>query len=152
MELYKDNNLKSSLKNGETNYYLICPDCLMRSPHIEKLYYDDNSKEFLVKYTCICNNISNSKEIPLLKILTTDEPLNMCSLHLENKLIAYCNTCKRAICTICKEELHIDHNIEFDIIRQSISKENADNMLKIIKEKEQKFNEEITLNQEKMEN
>ena len=147
-----NNNLKSSLKKDETNYYLICPDCLMRSPHIEKLYYDDNSKEFLVKYTCICNNIANSKEIPLLKILTTEEPLNMCVLHLENKLIAYCNTCKRAICTICKDELHIDHNIDMDIIRQSISKENADNMLKIIKEKEQKFNEEIHINEEKMEN
>ena len=147
-----NNNLKTSLKNGENNYYLICPDCLMRSPHIEKLYFDDNSKEFLVKYTCICNNISNAKEIPLLKILTTEEPSNMCNLHLENKLIAYCNTCKRAICTICKDELHIDHNIDMDIIRQSISKENADNMLKIIKEKEQKFNEEINLNEEKMEN
>ena len=76
----------------------------------------------------------------------------MCSLHLENKLIAYCNTCKRAICTICKEELHFGHNIEVDIIRQSISKKNVDNMLKIIKEKEQKFNEEITLNLQKMEN
>ena len=147
-----NNNLKTSLKNGENNYYLICPDCLMRSPHIEKLYFDDNSKEFLVKYTCICNNISNAKEIPLLKILTTEEPSNMCNLHLENKLIAYCNTCKRAICTICKDELHIDHNIDMDIIRQSISKENADNMLKIIKEKEQKFNEEINMNEEKMEN
>ena len=148
----KDNNLKPSLKNEENNYYLICPDCLMRSPHIEKLYYDENLKEFLVKYTCICNNISNPKEIPLLKILTTEEPLNMCSLHLENKLIAYCNTCKRAICTICKDELHINHNIDMDVIRQSISKENADNMLKIIKEKEQKFNEEIHINEEKMEN
>ena len=61
----KDNNLKPSLKNEENNYYLICPDCLMRSPHIEKLYYDENLKEFLVKYTCICNNISNPKKITL---------------------------------------------------------------------------------------
>ena len=148
----KNNNLKASLKKDDINYYLICPDCLMRSPRIEKLYYDENSKEFLVKYTCICNNILNSKEIPLLKILTNEEPLNMCTLHQENKLIGYCNTCKRAICSICKDELHIDHNIDIDIIRKSISKENADNMLKIIKEKEQQFNEDIHKNEEKMEN
>ena len=148
----KNNNLKASLKKDDINYYLICPDCLMRSPHIEKLYYDENSKEFLVKYTCICNNILNSKEIPLLKILTNEEPLNMCTLHQENKLIGYCNTCKRAICSICKDELHIDHNIDIDIIRKSISKENADNMLRIIKEKEQQFNEDIHKNEEKMEN
>ena len=152
IENQKNNNLKSSLKKDETNYYLICPDCLMRSPHIEKLYYDENSKDFLVKYTCICNNIMNSKEIPLLKILTNEEPLNMCTLHPENKLIGYCNTCKRAICSICKGELHINHNIDVDIIRKSISKENADNMLKIIKEKELKFNEDIHKNEVIMEN
>ena len=145
-------NLKSSNKKKESNYYLICPDCLMRSPHIEKLYYDENSKEFLVKYTCICNNLMSIKEIPFLKLLTNEEPLNMCTLHQEKKLIAYCNTCKRAICSICKEELHVDHDLDMDIIRKSISKENADKMLQIIKEKEQQFNEDISKNEEKMEN
>ena len=145
-------NVKSSFKKVEPNYYLICPDCLMRSPHIEELYYDENAKEFFVKYTCICNNLMNIKESPFLKLLTNEEPLNMCTLHQEKKLIAFCTTCKRAICSICKEELHIDHDIDMDIIRKSISKENADNMLKIIKEKEQQFNEDISKNEEKMEN
>ena len=131
-------NIKSSYKKeekAESNYYLICPDCLMRSPHIEKLYYDENGKEFMVKYTCICNNLMSTKESPFLKLLTNEEPQNMCTLHQEKKLIAFCNTCKRAICSICKEELHPDHDIDMDIIRKSISKENADNMLKIIKER-----------------
>jgi WD40 repeat protein len=148
-------NIKSSYKKeekAESNYYLICPDCLMRSPHIEKLYYDENGKEFVVKYTCICNNLMSTKESPFLKLLTNEEPQNMCTLHQEKKLIAFCNTCKRAICSICKEELHTDHDIDMDIIRKSISKENADNMLKIIKEKEQQFNEDISKNEEKMEN
>lgn len=148
----KSNNLKSSKIKEEPNYYLICPDCQMRSPHIEKLYFDEKTKQFLVKYTCICNNIVNSKEIPLLNILTKKEPLNLCTIHLENKLIGYCNTCKRAICNICKEELHNEHDIDVNIIRNSFSKEDADNMLKIIKEKEQKFNEDIHKNEEKMEN
>ena len=146
------NNIKSSQIKEDSNYFLICPDCQMRSPHIEKLFFDDNTKQFLVKYTCICNNIMNSKEVPLLDILTNQEPLNTCTLHLENKLIGYCNTCKRAICSICREELHTDHNIDMNIIRNSFSREDADNMLKIIKEKEQKFNEDIHKNEEKMEN
>ena len=151
-QIQNENYLKYSQQKDYPNYYLICPDCLMRSPHIEKFYYDENKKEFLVNYTCICNNLMNSKEIPLLTILTKEEPLNMCTLHLENKLIAYCNTCKRAICSLCKDELHNEHNIDTDIIRNSISKEDADNMLKIIKEKEEKFNEDIHKNEEKMEN
>ena len=70
----KENNKKQN-KQGKNNkngikYYLICPDCSMRSPHIEKLYYDDNSQQFLVKYTCICNNDTfHPKEIPLIKYL-----------------------------------------------------------------------------------
>ena len=151
-QIINENNLKSSIQKDNINYYLVCPDCLMRSPHIEKFYYDDNTKQFLVKYTCICNNIMNSKEVPFLTILTQEEPLNMCTLHLESKLIAYCNSCKRAICSICKDELHIGHNIDSDIIRNSISKDDADNMLKILKEKEQQFNEDIDKNEEKMEN
>ena len=151
-QIINENNLKSSIQKDNINYYLVCPDCLMRSPHIEKFYYDDNTKQFLVKYTCICNNIMNSKEVPFLTILTQEEPQNMCTLHLESKLIAFCNSCKRAICSICKDELHIGHNIDSDIIRNSISKDDADNMLKILKEKEQQFNEDIDKNEEKMEN
>ena len=145
-------NSKEQDNNTNINYYLICPDCLIRSPHIEKLYYDENSKDFLVKYTCICSNNAKSKETPLNRILDNKEPLNLCTLHQENKLIGYCKTCKRAICSICKQELHINHKIDMDIINKAITRENADNMLKIIKEKEQKFNEDINKNEEKMEN
>ena len=150
----KENNLNLKEQDNNMNnmnYYLICPDCLIRSPHIEKLYYDENSKDFLVKYTCICN-MAISKETPLMKILDNKEPLNLCTLHQNNKLIGYCNTCKRAICSTCQQELHIDHKINMDAINKSITRENADNMLKIIKEKEQKFNEDINKNEEIMEN
>jgi WD40 repeat protein len=145
------NNVNNMNNMNNMNYYLICPDCLIRSPHIEKLYYDENSKDFLVKYTCICS-MAISKETPLMKILDNKEPLNLCTLHQNNKLIGYCDTCKRAICSTCKQELHIGHKINMDTINKSITRENADNMLKIIKEKEQKFNEDIHKNEEKMEN
>ena len=132
------------------NYYLICPDCLMRSPHIEKLYYNEESKDFLVKYTCICNsNTMHSKEVPLIEIVNNKEPVNTCNIHIDNKLISYCKTCRRALCNICKEELHKGHNIDDDDVAKTISKEDADNMLKIIKEKEQKFNDEINMSEKK---
>ena len=135
------------------NYYLICPDCLMRSPHIEKLYYNEELKNFLVKYTCICNeNTIHSKEVSLMEIVNNKEPINTCNIHIDNKLICYCKTCRRALCNICKEELHKGHNIDYEDFTKIISKEDADNMLKIIKEKEQKFNDEINMNEKKMEN
>ena len=146
-----ETNNKKEINN--INYYLICPDCLMRSPHIEKLYYNEELKDFLVKYTCICNdNTMHSKEISLMKILNNKEPINTCNIHIDNKLISYCKTCRRALCNICKEELHKGHNIDEDNLNKMISKEDADNMLKIVKEKEQNFNEEININEKKMEN
>jgi len=133
------------------NYYLICPDCEIRSPHIEKLYYDEDLKDIMVKYTCICfQNPRKAKEIQLIKIFGKDEPKNICNIHPEFKLKNFCLTCRRAICQICENELHNQHNIEN--ARSAISKEEADKMLQIIKEKEEKFNNEMNENEQKIEN
>ena len=146
-------NSQNSQTKSTSNYYLICPNCHVRSPHIEKLYYHNKSKDFLVKYTCICNNNNLiPKEIPLINILSNKEPLNVCDIHLNNKLINYCKTCKRAICSACKEEQHNNHDLEIDIIDKPISKEDANILLETIKEKEEQFNIEINKNEEKMEN
>ena len=51
-------------------------------------------------------------------------------INPEQKLITYCNACKRAICSIYQEEFHTEHDIDMDIIRKSVSKEKADNFLK----------------------
>ena len=151
-----NNNLRSqnnpNRKKNSVNHYLICPECSERSPHIEKLYYDNKSKDFLVKYTCICNDNNVPKEIPLINILSNKEPLNNCNIHPNNKLINYCKTCKRSICFICKEEQHNNHDLEFDIINKPISKDDANKLLETIKEKEEQFNIEINENEEKMEN
>ena len=144
-------NQNQNQNSTNISNYLICPDCSKRSPHIEKLYYDNKSKDFLVKYTCICHNNYHPKKIPLIKILSNKEPLNDCNIHINNKLTNYCKTCKRAICSICKEE-HLNHELENDIIDKPISKEEASKLLEIVKEKEKNFNIEINQNEEKMEN
>jgi len=105
----------------------------------------------MVKYTCICfQNPRKAKEIQLIKIFGKDEPKNMCNIHPEFKLKNFCLTCRRAICQICENELHNQHNIEN--ARSAISKEEADKMLQIIKEKEEKFNNEMNENEQKIEN
>ena len=132
------------------NYYLICPDCEIRSPHIEKLYYNEDLKDFIVKYTCICfENTRKPKEIQLIKILGTNEPKNMCNIHSENKLKNFCLTCRKAICQICESELHSDHNIEN--VKSLVTEEDIDKMIQIIKEKEEKFNDEMNENEQKIE-
>ena len=156
---HKNNNINEKIKKNETtnqneliNYYLICPECQERSPHIEKLYYDENTKEFLVKYTCICSdNTMHSKEIPFMQIVRNKEPTNKCNIHLENKLTYFCKTCRRAICNKCNEELHKGHNIDEENMNNKISKEDADNILKKIIEKEQELNEELDKNKQKIE-
>ena len=42
--MLKPNPIRNSLTE---NYYLICPDCEIRSPHIEKLYYNEDLKDFM---------------------------------------------------------------------------------------------------------
>ena len=150
----EENNKENIIENNNygMNIYLICPNCSERSPHIEKLYYDDKSKDFLVKYTCICfENTKVPKETKFMEILSNNEPLNICSIHPGNKLITFCKDCHKAICSICKDEGHNVHILE-DNLNHNISREDADNMLKLIKQKEKQFNIEISQNEEKIEN
>ena len=145
------NNIKYNQNDTGLNFYLICPNCLERSPHIEKLYYDDSYKDFLVKYTCIClENPMNEKEAKFMDILSNKEPSNFCNKHMGNKLIGFCKNCHKAICNKCTSEEHNSHSLED--INNNISKEEADNMLRIIKLKEEQFNNEITQNEQKIEN
>ena len=146
-------NIDTSTYNDEssTNYYLLCPDCSIRTPHIEKFCYDNKVKDFLVKYTCICHHNYSPKEVPLSNLLDNKEPLNKCNIHLNNKLINFCKTCKKSICLKCKEDLHKNHDFEKEIIDKPMSKEDANILLGIIKEKEKQFNIEINKNEEKKE-
>ena len=151
-EILKNSQNNFQEENPEKeNYYLLCPNCEIRSPHIEKIYFRENLEDFVVKYTCICfENTKEPKEVELMKILTKTEPKNMCNIHSENKLINYCSTCRRAICEECENESHKDHNIKNNM-KNLVTKEEADKMIQIIKSKEEKFNDEINKNEEKIE-
>ncbi len=150
---YNNNNdYNNNYNNYNNNYNLICPHCSMRSPHIEKIYYDENNKDFIVKYTCICQeNPKEAKKIPLQNLLSNKEPINTCNIHQNNKLISFCRDCHIAICNICKNELHKGHSLE-DNNNNNINKKDADYMLELIKQKEQQFNYEINQNEARMEN
>ena len=156
-ELNQNKNINNELKNSQNNdsknqigYFLICPDCSERSPHIEKIYYDEKSKNFSITYTCICHeSIREQREAPLYNILSNKEPKNLCNIHPGNKLINFCQTCQRAICNICKEENHNSHELEENIC--NISKEEANNMLELVKQKQDQFNNEIYQDQQKIE-
>ena len=73
----------------------------------------------------------------------------MCNIHSENKLKNFCLTCRKAICQICQSELHSDHNIEN--VKSLVTEEDIDKMIQIIKEKEEKFNDEMNENEQKIE-
>ena len=148
-EIKEENNKEEC--NFEMKTFLICPYCSERSPYIEKIYYNDKSKDFLVKYTCICfENTNASKEAKFMSILSNKEPLNLCNIHPGNKLIAFCKDCHKAICDICKHEIHNSHSFEGNL-NNILSKEDADKMLKLLKIKEEQFNAEISQNEEKIE-
>ena len=147
----KNNDLTENENDNKINYWLICPDCSERSPHIEKLYYDKNTKNFSVKYSCICHdNLNYPKEALLLNIISNREPQNLCIIHPEQKLVNFCKDCSKAICTICKSEEHNNHILEEN--NGNFSKEDSIKMLEIIKQKEKQFNIEIDKNEQKMEN
>ena len=155
--LTKTNNLKeekknnNNLKKNEINIYLICPDCNTRSPHIEKLYYDEKNEDFCIKYTCICNESQmNPKNVSLKNIISNKEPVNTCNIHPNFEIINFCKDCHKSICKICKEKCHNDHKLENNNI--NISKEEEDKILEIIKQKEELFNKENNKIGEKKEN
>lgn len=147
----ENKNLKKNQNKNEMNIYLICPDCNTRSPHIEKLYYDEKNEDFCIKYTCICNKSQmNPKNVSLKTILSNKEPVNTCNIHPDIEIINFCKDCHKPICKICKDEYHNDHKLENNNI--NISKDEADKMLEIIKQKEEQFKKEINKNGEKKEN
>ena len=152
-DFMEENNKNNDIteNDNKSNYWLICPDCLERSPHIEKLYYDKNTKNFSVKYSCICHDNKNyPKEALLVNIISNKKPKNLCIIHPEQKLVNFCKDCGKAICNICKSEKHNNHNLEEN--NENFSKEDSIKMLEIIKQKEEQFNKEIDKNEEKMEN
>ena len=146
----KNKNILKESQNG-MNIYLLCPDCSIRSPYVDKIYYDETTDDFLVNYICLCNeDPTTPKTITLKNLLSNKEPVNECNLHRGNNNVGFCKDCQKLLCKICKEEEHRDHNLEDGFI--NINKEEVDNLLEILNKKEEQFNSEIDKNEEKSEN
>ena len=146
----KNKNFLKESQNGMI-IYLLCPDCSIRSPYVDKIYFDEATDDLLVNYKCLCNeDQTTQKTITLKNLLSNKEPVNECNLHPGNNNINFCKDCQKLICKICKEEEHRDHNLENSFI--NISKEEVDNLLEILNKKEEQFNNQMDRNEEKGEN
>ena len=137
----KINKNKKSYSKLDINkkYYLKCTKCEKYFPFITKIEYDDKNKDFIISYSCICDSSNkNLKTDYLLNLISLNKPSNECPIHSQNILKFFCKTCNIQYCDKCKD-IHKEHEIENNII--FISKENKDNLYKLINEKENEFNE-----------
>lgn len=79
------NQKKENNKNGKSyenlskdnNYYLICPDCGLKTPSIQNIIYEDTKDDFIIKYNCECNNLQNNiKSAVLFNFISNVRPSN----------------------------------------------------------------------------
>ena len=122
-------------------YYLVCPNCKCRIPHIDTINYDNNYNDFKILYKCICN--SNLKESYLGPLFNNEKPSNFCLYHNNNILNYYCNNCKKSLCKLCID-CHIFHEIEDN--NNFIPKEKISIILKITNDKNVHFKGSAIIN------
>jgi WD40 repeat protein len=143
------NKSSNSFSNNGIIIYIVCPNCSERTPHLEGIYYDEKSKDFLVKYTCICKGGKGKfEDVNFEKILSNKRPKNNCNIHTKEQLIGFCKNCNRAICSVCQKEKHSEHEIKEEII--TLTQEESDQVMKIIKEREKEINNEVEQSKKKM--
>ena len=143
----KNEKIKNSINNIKTiqkevsnpysdldenkSYYLTCPKCKERAPHIEKIKYDSSNNDFMANFKCNCF-INKESDFSLLKLFfSEDKPLNLCNIHDTEVLIYYCQNCKKSFCKLCKSE-HTGHKKQKN--KFFISKENIEFILKTLEE------------------
>ena len=129
--IIRDSEIYSNLEINK-DYYLVCPNCKCRIPHIEEINYDDNNNDFKVLYNCSC---IKSKESYLRFLFSIKEPSNLCNIH-NNILNFYCKKCKHSICESCKNG-HINHQIEDN--NNFIPQEKIKIILEKVNEKKEHF-------------
>ena len=132
-------------------FFLMCPECQNRLPHLKNVFYDINDNEIKAEYRCVCfqnKKKSFTKEISLNLMMTAIQPSNPCPKHLSNHLTLYCKTCKEDICINCKKEFHSEHIMKnpCKITREEIKKMNT-----ILDKKEEEFEGEIEISRKKLE-
>ena len=58
-------------------YYIVCPDCKTHYPIIEDISYNENIKDLIIEYTCLCfNEKNNAKNSPLINFINLKCPIN----------------------------------------------------------------------------
>ena len=137
IENLEKNNIINNYDNLNTNkkYYITCPNCKNCIPHMETFEYDSNNKDFKIIYICSCSSKNNLRYAYFSSLITEDKPKNLCKKHSSNELLYFCEICRTQICEICKEENHINHDIN-DIFNNEIIKR----ILRIANVKKDEFN------------
>ena len=136
LNIEKDNKIDNLNENApylnfDINkvYYLVCPNCKCRIPHIDIINYDTKYNDFKISYNCICN--SKLEESYLGLLFNIEKPLNLCIYH-NNILNHYCKDCKKSLCELCKE-FHLLHEMEDNI--NFIPKDKIEIILKMTNDK-----------------
>ena len=136
----ENNNNNENNKNNENNnnyyealesekeLYLICPDCTSNIMKIESVIYQDESKEFLVSYKCLCREPATKN---FYKIISKEK--TFCTEH-KNPYIKFCIECEKLLCKDCSDE-NKEHKINLIINKDIITEE----IFEKIKKKKDEF-------------
>ena len=116
----------------KSDYYLICPNCKDKTPHINKIIFDKKNNDLNIYYNCICLN-GRSSECKTNDIININKPLNFCYQHLREKLFGYCDTCKMQYCKYCKSS-HKGHKIFGDHLYSPIDIDERNNIITLLSE------------------
>ena len=131
-----DDSIKQEINK---DYYLVCPKCECRNPHIENVNVDIDHRDFNVSYCCACNKETESSSLSLL--INENKPTNLCPIHSNKSLKTFCNKCKRFFCESCEkdEDSHQKYLVNYTKI---MSKDDVD-LMESISEKFECKNKEI---------
>ena len=127
-EKNKYNNNHYETLEAEKELYLICPECHSNIIRIESVLYQEESKEFLVSYKCLCREPAQKY---FYNIISKDK--TFCDFHRYPN-IKICEDCEKLLCKDCSNE-HKEHKINLIINKDIISEE----IMQKIKEKKEEF-------------
>ena len=133
--------IDDSIKQNK-DYYLVCPNCQCRNPHIENVNIDIDQRDFNVSYYCACNFLNKEPKISSLSLLINEnKPANLCPIHSNKTLKTFYNICKKSFCESCEKDIY-SHQEYLVNYTKMMSKEDAE-LMKLISEKFECQNKEI---------
>jgi WD40 repeat protein len=80
----ENNEVRQSYSNFdiEKDYYILCPDCKKLYPKIQDIEYDKEYNDFIISYTCKCDDKLNNRKTHLLKCINRTKPDNLTDNYL----------------------------------------------------------------------